>query len=156
MKKISKYLLILFSLSLAFSCSSYYETTSDGFNVKEGYNEEKSYIKEIDNINNFIKLYNDDKMSVIVIGQTECTHCISFKPSVNKVSYTTGYTIYWMEYDLLDGNAKYKFQNLDEKFKEFGTPYTVFVKKGKIVDELSGDVGASKLYKKLQTNKLVK
>ncbi len=154
MKKITKYLILILALFLTFSCGQ--EITNDGFKVKKGYDNNKNYIKNITNINNFIKLYNSNKTSVIVIGQTQCSHCIEFKPKVNKVTYSTNSTIYWLEYDTLNGNDRNKFQNLNEKFKEFGTPYTIFVKNGEIIDELIGDVGANNFYKALVKNKLTK
>ncbi len=156
MKRIAKYFLIILCLLLVVSCSGTSQVTSDGFEVKSNYNEEKNYIKEITNINNFIELYNNDKTNVIVIGQTQCSHCIEFRPKVNQVVYTTDATVYWLEYDQLNGADRNKFQNLNEKFKEFGTPYTVFVKNGEIIDELIGDVGAKNFYNALVNNNLAK
>lgn len=156
MKKIRKYLVLFLILGLSFACGAYSEITDDGYKVKSGYNDSKNYIKDISNINDFINLYNQDKTSVVVIGQTECSHCLDYRPKVNRVAYTSGVKIYWIEYDKLDSASKYKFQSLNDSFKNFGTPYTIFIQNKEIKDEISGDVDATSLNKKLIKNNLIK
>ncbi len=142
MKKLRK-ILVIISIFLIAGCAS-----------KNGYDENKNYIKELNNINNFIKLYEDVQTSVVVIGQTTCSHCINFKPTVNKIAFDKKIDIYWMEYDKLNGNDRRKLAELNENFESISTPYTIFIKNNEIVDELIGETSYDTLEAKIENNNI--
>ena len=79
-----------------------------------------------------------------------------YKPVLESVVKNYGITINYVEYDLLSQEDKAIISSLDDKLKEFGTPYTIITKKGKIIDEIGEYVEEAELVSKLKTNKIIK
>lgn len=126
------------------------------YSLKNNYDENKNYIKDITNINNFVEMFNKDEEYIVVIGQTVCSHCIDYRPKVNRVAYSYDMDIYWIEYDTLTYNDKVKVKNLHDKFSSISTPYTIIIKNGDIIDEMVGESEEQEILDLLINNNLVK
>ena len=100
---------------------------------------EDNYFKEII-LDDFVSLINNKQDFILVISQTWCSHCTSYKPKVEYVANNNKVIIYYMEYNMLSDDDKNIFNN----YVNFsGTPTTVFFKNGvelidlKIADDTS-------------------
>ena len=110
-------------------------------------------------------LSNED-LSVVVIGQTTCSHCIAFKPALNSVAGEYDITINYLDLtDLSEEENDKFFENLkglgynDPDYLEdgsFGTPTTFIIENGKIINYLSGEMTTSQLVKQLKKNNVIK
>ena len=111
----------------------------------------KSYFNEI-KYKEVIKMIENDESFVLVISQTECSHCNSYKPKIEKVANNHKLNIYYIDADLLS----------DKEYDEFksyisfdGTPATVFMKNGEetsAATRINGDSSIEKIEKKLKSN----
>jgi len=86
---------------------------------------------------------------VLVVSQSTCSHCATYKPKVEIVAKEQGLNMYYIDFD--------KEKDSNEFLKEFNlsgtTPTTIFIKDGKetsLMDRLEGDLGTSAIIKKLQ------
>jgi len=137
MKKMSKLLIIfLFFVIFITGC--------------KGVNDKNKSFTEISSFKEFKELFKSYDINVIVIGQTTCSHCISYEKTVSKVVRDHDINIYWIEFDLLSTKEKEEFKNFNKRFESFGTPLTIFTKNNEIIDELVGNVGEKFLTDKLQ------
>lgn len=116
-------------------------------NIKD----KKSYFKEI-KYDKVIEKIDNKESFVLVLSQTTCSHCMSYKPTVQAVSKKYKLTIYYLETDLLSDKAK-------EEFKEYitysGTPTTVFIINGEettVANRLNGSVSEERIIEKLKSN----
>ena len=96
-------------------------------------------------------------------------YCNKFKPVYNAVSEKYDVDIYFFDSLSYDKTEYDKITNMDlivpakcnsngTEFKlsdGFGTPLTLFTKKGKVVDCISGYVNRESLIDKLKTNKMI-
>ena len=84
----------------------------------------------------------EDKLTVLTLGQTTCSHCIAFKPTAQKIVSQYDIDWYWID---VDEGAKVQLSNSDiqilqEQFPDFeGTPYTAIVRGGQILDKINGE-----------------
>ena len=104
-----------------------------------------------------------------VFGRDNCFYCNKFKPVYNAVSEKYDVDIYFFDSLSYDKTEYDKITNMDltvpakcnsngTEFKlsdGFGTPLTLFTKKGKVVDCISGYVNRESLIDKLKTNKMI-
>lgn len=95
--------------------------------------------KKIENKENF----------VLVVSQSTCSHCATYKPKVKIIAEDYGIDIYYIDIDLEE--------NKEEFLKEFHlsgtTPTTLFFNEGKeksILNRLEGDLPNTTVIKKLQ------
>lgn len=111
------------------------------------------------------KLIESSSTKVITIGQTSCSHCIAIKPALNSIGEDYGLTINYLNLTDLtsDENNKF-FESLSEieyndpDFIEdgsFGTPLTLIVKKGKVIDYISGERTISQLVREFKKHDLI-
>ena len=92
-------------------------------------------------VTEWLEAASKDKITVLTLGQTTCSHCIAFKPTAEKFVNKYDVDWYWINVDqgaaleLTEEDA----QILNEQFPDFsGTPYTVIYKSGKQVDKING------------------
>lgn len=123
--------------------------------LEEGsiYSKEK-YITYV-NYDEYVELIEDKHTHIIVIGQTTCGHCIAIKPALNSVAEDYDLTINYLNLTELSQTESTEFFNSlkdigynDPEFVEeekFGTPLTLIVKKGKVVNYISGSKTISQL-----------
>lgn len=97
------------------------------------------------------KIDNKDDF-VLVISQTTCPHCASYKPKIKAVALEKKITIYYTEFNLLDDKEKVE---LADMLNFSTTPLTVFFKDGKpsnTANRISGDAVKEKIISELKNN----
>jgi len=128
-------------------------------------NDDNRSYKVFDNFDDYKKTVKKNKTTMIVFGYSGCTYCNRFKPVYNAVANKYNLDIYYFDSDNYDSKEYSKVVNYDlkvpakcgssgEDFKlsdGFGTPLTIFTKKGKIVDCIGGYVNRDKLIGQLKT-----
>ena len=95
------------------------------------------------------ELINNQEDFILIVSQSTCSHCMTYKPKVKKISEEYGIITYYMDYDLEE--EKETFMK-DFNFHS-GTPTTLFFKNGKetsILNRLEGDLGESKIIEKFK------
>lgn len=111
----------------------------------------KSYFKELKFDEVIEKIENKDDF-VLLISQTTCTHCISYKPKLEEVANEYKINIYYIEVDLLDDEERDKFSSY---INFSSTPVTVFLKNGEestVANRINGDASKDKIENKLKSN----
>ena len=111
----------------------------------------KNYFSEI-KYNEVIKMIENDESFVLVISQTTCSHCMSYKPKVETVANNHKINIYYIDVDLL---SEKDYADFNSYIPFDGTPATVFIKKGEetsAVTRINGDASIEKIEKKLKSN----
>ena len=95
----------------------------------------------------------DNKESFIVLfSQTTCSHCMDFKPKLERVANKFGIKIYYLETDLLSED---EHAELKKKFSFSGTPTTIFINNGEektAANRINGDTSEEKIISKLKRN----
>ena len=96
------------------------------------------------------KVDNKDSF-ILVISQSTCSHCATYKPKLKNISRNYGIDIYYINYDFEDKSVQNKFL---DKFKLSGaTPTTIFIKDGKeasLLNRLEGDLSESRVVEKFK------
>lgn len=117
------------------------------------------------NDNNFIKLtYNEilEKVNnkedfVLCVSASECSHCMSYKPKLKKISNKYNIKIYYTDVDTL---TKEEYSEFKDKFSFDGsTPTTIFFKEGEektTATRIEGDISMDKTIDKLKKNGFIK
>ena len=119
----------------------------------------EKYITFID-YDEYEDLLDDSGIHAIVIGQTTCSHCIAFKPTINSVAGDYDVTINYLNLtEMSDDESSAFFDGLktigydDPDFLEdgsFGTPTTLIIENGKVIDYISGQRTISQLVKEFK------
>ena len=121
------------------------------------------------NFKDYKKIIKSDDVIMTVFGRKSCSYCNLFMPVYNGVADKYEVDIYYFDSDNYDASEYKKIVNLDltvpaicsstgAEFKlsdGFGTPLSIFTKKGKIVDCISGYVNRSALIDKLTENQMI-
>jgi len=112
--------------------------TKNGSLIKVSYNE----VKE--------KIANKDDF-VLVVSQSTCSHCATYKPKLKEITKDYNLDIYYIDYDTESSSDQKDFLNY---FHLSGaTPTTMFIKEGhevSVLNRLEGDFGVKKVVKQLQ------
>lgn len=111
------------------------------------------------------ELVSHNGTNIIVLGQTTCGHCIAIKPALNSVAGNYDLTINYLNIsDITKDEYKSLIQNLkdieydDPDFvnkESFGTPLTLIVKNGKVIDYISGQRTISQLVREFKKSGLI-
>ncbi len=139
MKKILKSLIIMFVFMLCLTgCSS-----------------NDKYIKEI-SLDDFKEKIANKESFAIYIGNEGCSHCLSYKPTLNKVLKDYKITIYHLD------NSKLS----EEEFNEFktyvnisGTPTVAFITEGEeetTLNRIVGEASEESTIEMFKTNGYIK
>ncbi len=148
-----------------------YETLQSDINkyfLGEVSDKEKSY-KVAENYKAYKDLVKSDKVTMAVFGRDSCYYCNLFKPVYNAVAEKYNLDIYFFDSDSYDKEEYEKIINMDltipakcnqqgTEFKlsdGFGTPLTVFTKKGKVIDCIAGYVDRTSLIETLKENEML-
>lgn len=102
------------------------------------------------------KIDNEDSF-ILVVSQSTCTHCATYKPKLEKISNDYELDIFYIDYDLENNNTQKEF--LEEFDLDGSTPITIFIKNGKqtnLFDRLEGDVSESKAIEKFKEMGFIK
>lgn len=115
-------------------------------------NNNKSRLYELD-VNEVIDKLNNHDSFILLISQTNCSHCKNFKPKLKKISMEYKLDIYYIDYDLYSDYEKDLFK--DAVSFDGSTPVTVFFRNG--VEETTsnriyGDVSSEKIIYKFKKN----
>ncbi len=118
--------------------------------TKKGYLVELTFAQVMD----MIKTGEDFPL---VISKTDCSHCKSYKPKLEKIAKDYGINIYYIDIDRYSEEEQSNF----EQIINFGgaTPTTVFLKNGKettVSNRINGDVTSEKIISKLESNEFIK
>lgn len=132
--------------------------------------EEISY-KTVSTYDEYMKVIKSKNVIMTVFGRNSCYWCNKFKPVYNEVAKEQGVDIYYIDSDSFDKDEYNKILNsglnipakcTDDKEKDlplssgFGTPLTIFTKKGKEVDCIGGYVNKASLESKLKSVGMIK
>lgn len=82
-----------------------------------------------------------NEKSIIVIGQTTCSHCIEAKPVLNEIAGEYGIDIYYLNYTDMTTEEREALQVSLPYFEEnpsWGTPLNLIVQNGELVGVSSG------------------
>lgn len=126
--------------------------------------------KVVKNAKEYLNLVNGKAITMAVFGRTNCYYCQQFMPVFNTVAKEYKLNIYYFDSLKFDEKEYNKIMSAglkipascSENGKEakleagFGTPLTIFTKKGKVVDCISGYNKKSDLIKKLETVGMIK
>ncbi|MBQ2872873.1 MAG: thioredoxin family protein [Bacilli bacterium] len=111
----------------------------------------KTYLNEIKYEDLMNKIQNKEDV-ILLISQTTCSHCASYKPKLEKVANKYKLDIYYIDVDLLTAEEEKTF----ESYIGFdGTPVTVFLKNGEettVANRINGNASTEKIEKKLKSN----
>ena len=111
----------------------------------------KSYFNAISFDEIIDKIENKEDF-VVVISQTTCSHCASYKPKVEDIANEHKVDIYYIDVDLLTEEENNEFKSY---INFSSTPTTVFIKNGEEVtaaNRINGDASREKIEKKLKNN----
>lgn len=92
----------------------------------------------------FTTLLNDDEASVVYIARPTCGYCQQQEPIVKEIlGEHENLPIFYLNTDNLTSEEMNKLFKTDKELfgedgKDFGTPTTIVVKKGKVVDSIVG------------------
>ena len=96
-----------------------------------------------------------DEYVVTVIAQTTCSHCINFKPVMQKANNEYEFKLYWLEADELTNNDYNALTGTYDLEDYSGTPYTFITKNGEVLDHLSGERDYDTLIEFLEENNVI-
>ena len=96
-----------------------------------------------------------DEYVVTVIAQTTCSHCINFKPVMQKANNEYEFKLYWLEADELTNNDYNVLTGTYDLEDYSGTPYTFITKNGEVLDHLSGERDYDTLVEFLENNNVI-
>ena len=111
----------------------------------------KNYFNEIKYETLMEKIENKEDV-IVLISQTTCGHCISYKPKLEDVANKHKINIYYIDVDLL---TKEENTELDKYINFSSTPTTVFLKNGEeksAATRINGDASREKIENKLKSN----
>ena len=83
-------------------------------------------------------MFKNKESFSLFIGSSECSHCQSYEPKLNAVIKVNKLKVYYINVANLSID---EYNKLDSYAPFSGTPYTVFIEKGK-VKEIDGQIYA--------------
>ena len=103
----------------------------------------EEYINDI-SYSDYEEIVKKDELSVVVIGQTTCSHCIASKPVLNHIAEEYNVAINYLNLTNMSSDEQSK---LTESLKEIGyadaenlgTPLTLIVQSNKLVSTIEGE-----------------
>lgn len=110
--------------------------------------------KEIlEEVNEYIK---DDDYNIVYIGRDDCTYCIFFEPEIELLSEELDVDyLYVNTNELKSSHFDKLLKDLEIDESDFGTPYLVITKDGKIIDKNAGYMPEYKLLEYLKEQGVV-
>lgn len=106
--------------------------------------------------NDVIEKFENKDDFVLVISQTTCTHCISYKPVLRNVSKKYKIKTYYIDVDLLTDKET---EELKKYVSYSDTPSTLFIKDGTEstrANRIVGEATEEKIVNKLKQNNFIK
>lgn len=107
-------------------------------------------------LDEFYSAFNGSEEKLVMIGRDNCSWCQLFKPSLDSMHDSFGLEYLYVNTNELTSKVfKKLLKDIGVNEDEFGTPYTVVVKDGKVVDSLNGYVDEVELLDFLKSHKFV-
>lgn len=107
-------------------------------------------------LNEFYSAFNGSEEKLVMIGRDNCSWCQLFKPSLDSMHDKFGLEYLYVNTNELTSSVfKKLLKDVGVDEKEFGTPYTIVVKNGEVVDSLNGYVDEVELLEFLKNHKFV-
>ncbi|MBP5683795.1 MAG: thioredoxin family protein [Bacilli bacterium] len=88
--------------------------------------------------------------NIVLIGRDNCSHCISYKPTIESVAKQYKIKVYYINTNTIDNEEEY--DTLWDFFDAGGTPTTAVVSDGKLIAREEGELTRSKLISFLKAN----
>lgn len=104
--------------------------------------------KELNNIgiDEYLTLLAGEEPAAIYLARPTCSHCQVQKPIMENLVYKYDVKINYLNTDELDSEGMTKLQASDDFFSEgWGTPTTLIVKGGKVIDSIAGETSGESL-----------
>ena len=102
------------------------------------------------------KINNKDDF-ILVVSQSTCSHCATYKPKLTEITKEYGINIYYIDYDLESKDDRSKF------LKEFNlsgaTPTTLFFENGteaSVLNRIEGDLSEKKVTERFKKMGFIK
>lgn len=112
--------------------------------------------KSRDYLKDFYSAFNGSEEKLVMIGRDNCSWCQLFKPSLDSMHDKFGLEFLYVNTNELTSSVFSKLlKDIGVNEDEFGTPLTIVVKEGQIVDTLNGYVDEVELLKFLKEHKFV-
>lgn len=111
----------------------------------------KSYLSEI-KYDKVIEMIDNKEDFILVISQTTCNHCMSYKPKLEDIAKEYKIQMYYIQVDLLNEEEKDKFEDY---ISYDGTPATIFIRNGEektVASRINGNQSISTIKMKLKAN----
>lgn len=89
----------------------------------------------------FLRLYNSNDNSIVVITQSGCGYCKLYKPVINEIAYSYDIDIYYIDISEMSDKEYTNMTDTIDYFSEheyWGTPTTLIVSDSKTVNYLEG------------------
>ena len=104
-------------------------------------------------IDEYLELMKSETKKIVYVARPNCSFCVRETPILKKIANENGLEVYYLDTtNFYDSNIQdytedgYKFLNSAEIYKEgFGTPNTIVVQNGEVVDGVYQYVEASEL-----------
>ncbi len=106
----------------------------------------------------FVDLVKGTERSVIVIGQTTCSHCIAVRPTLSAIASEEKIAVYYIDYNTLsEDDQNLVLNSLDYlKNNEWGTPLMLVVENNKLINSLPGETTKANYVNFLKENGVLK
>lgn len=90
-------------------------------------------------LNSFYDAFNSNENKLVMIGRDNCSWCQLFKPVLDSMHEEYGFDYLYVNTNELTSSVFSKLlKTIGVKQSEFGTPLTLVVKDGKVIDSISG------------------
>ena len=110
--------------------------------------------------NGYKKIIKSEGSSILVVGQTTCSHCINTKPVLKKIVDDKGIKVNFIEVNKLSSEELEKFNKFLDPIKDsegkYGTPTTLIIKNGNIIDSAAGELDYDGYVELFEKNGLIK
>ena len=98
---------------------------------------------------NYVEINNkidNEEDFILVVSQSTCSHCATYRPKVKKIASEYGINVYYIDYDKEASGNQVKL--LDLLDLDGATPTTLFIRDGEEVSKLNrliGDLSETKI-----------
>lgn len=131
-----------------------YDVTFEFLKENEIIDESAELLLNYIGMDEYNKLLKSKENEIIVVGQSKCGYCVQTKVILNDIVDEYGTEINYLNITYLDTDETTEFKNSLEYFQSssWGTPVTLIVKNGKIVDMLTEMVSESEFIEFFEEN----
>ena len=134
-------IIVILVIALAFGVSNIKKDDSKSNNSNETVALEDAGFKEV-TLDEYLDLIKKDEKSIILVARPTCSYCEAFAPILSEAKDDLGLTINYIDTDKFSSDDWTTFnESLDYLSEnEWGTPLTLIVQNGKVVDANNGYV----------------